>query len=94
MQIEWTRKALINFEHAIQFIAENNPTVAKRVAQKIWDSVRLLGNHPGIGRPDRVQGTRELIISGLPFIVPYTVEDGTIFILRVLHASRKWPEIL
>ncbi|PIW88418.1 MAG: type II toxin-antitoxin system mRNA interferase toxin, RelE/StbE family, partial [Nitrospirae bacterium CG_4_8_14_3_um_filter_44_28] len=39
----------------------------------------------------RVEGTRELVISGLPYIIPYRVKNNTIEILRVLHAARKWP---
>ena len=92
MQVKWTRQALLNLEHAVEFIAADSPTAANRVAQKIWDSVQLLGEHPRLGRPGRVKDTRELIISGLPYIIPYTERNGTVFILRVLHSSMKWPE--
>jgi hypothetical protein len=34
-----------------------------------------------------VAATRELIISGLPEILPYTEKSGAIYILRVLHVS-------
>ncbi len=46
----------------------------------------------GAGRLGRVPGTRELIISGLPYILPYIEKNGTIYILRILHTSMKWPE--
>ncbi len=45
-----------------------------------------------MGRPGRVPGTRELVISGLPFILPYIEKKGAIYILRVLHTSMKWPD--
>ena len=54
----------------------------------------FLANQPGIGRPGRLSGTRELVISGLPYILPYTEIDGTIFILRVIHTSMAWPKDL
>jgi toxin ParE1/3/4 len=92
MQIRWTNKALDNLGAAIEYIAADNSTVAKKVAQKIWDSVQLLKAQPGLGRPGRVAGTRELVISGLPYNVSYMEKDGTIVILRIMHSSIKWPD--
>ena len=47
-----------------------------------------------MGRPGRVLGTRELVIGGLPYIIPYRVRDNYVDILRVLHTSRRWAEKL
>ena len=41
----------------------------------------MLKTQPGLGKPGRVAGTRELVISGLPYIVPYLEKDGMIVIL-------------
>lgn len=48
--------------------------------------------NPEIGRTGRVSGTRELVIRGTPFIVPYRAVGGDIHILRVYHGARKWPD--
>lgn len=93
MQIRWTRKALNNLETAVHHIASDSPGNAHKVAQKIWDSIQLLRQQPGMGRPGRVSGTRELIISGMSFVVPYAEHKGEIVILRIIHASMKWPEL-
>lgn len=93
MQIRWTRKALNNLETAVHYIAADSPSNAQKVAQKIWDNIQLLRQQPGMGRPGRVSGTRELIISDLPFIVPYAEHNGEIVILRIIHTSMKWPEL-
>ena len=53
----------------------------------------MLAEHPGIGRTGRVDGTRELVIPRLPYILPYQTKDRVIRILAVMHTSRKWPEI-
>ena len=45
-----------------------------------------------MGRPGRVADTRELVIPGLPFIVPYAEYDGEIVILRIVHTSMEWPD--
>jgi len=91
MRIEWTAKALSNLEEILSFIAEDRPGAAEKVAQKIQKSVSLLADQPGMGRLGRVAGTRELVIPGYPFILPYVEADGNIYILRVMHTSMKWP---
>jgi len=92
MRIRWTRKALRNLDAAVKYIAADSPGNARQVAQKIRDTIQLLSGQPGMGRPGRVSGTRELVISGLPFIVPYTEYHGEIVILRIVHTSMKWPD--
>jgi plasmid stabilization system protein ParE len=47
--------------------------------------------HPAAGRAGRVLGTRELVIASLPYVIAYRVRESHIEILRVMHASRRWP---
>lgn len=94
MRVKWTRKALINLDDAVEYIAGDNPTAARRAASRIWDSSQMLALQPGLGRPGRVKGTRELVISNLPYILPYSQKGDSIYILRVMHTSMMWPDIL
>jgi plasmid stabilization system protein ParE len=91
MQVRWTLKALVNLDDAVEYIAGDNITASADVAQRIWDAAQMLTLQPGIGRPGRVSGTRELVISGLPYILPYVEKEGAVIILRVMHTSIKWP---
>lgn len=50
-----------------------------------------LRRFPASGRPGRVLGTRELVVSRTPYIVPYRVRGDMVELLLVLHAARKWP---
>ena len=94
MRVKWTRKALVNLDNAVEYIAADKPAAAADVALKIWNTAQRLADQPGMGRPGRVSGTRELIVPGLSYILPYVEMDGAMFILRVMHASMKWPEKL
>lgn len=94
MQVKWTRQALHNLDAAVEYIAKDNPNAAQSTTQQIWTASQLLAAQPGLGRPGRVASTRELIIPGLPYILPYTEKAGTIYILRVIHSSMMWPETL
>jgi toxin ParE1/3/4 len=91
MKIKWVRLALNGLDEAGEFIARDNPKAAGRVLKRIWDAVQMLADQPHAGRAGRVPGTRELVIAGTPFVIPYRVAENTIQILRVLHAKRKWP---
>ena len=94
MQIAWHRRARQDLQAVRGYIAEVNPGAARQVAQRILQAVRLLAEQPGLGRPGRVPETRELVITGTPYIAVYRVVDDTIVILRVLHGARQWPERL
>jgi toxin ParE1/3/4 len=91
MKVKWVRLALNDLDQAGEFITRDNPEAANRVLRRIWDAVQMLADHPHAGRAGRVPGTRELVIAGTPFIIPYRVVENTIQILRVLHGKRKWP---
>ncbi|MFO7708682.1 MAG: type II toxin-antitoxin system RelE/ParE family toxin [Desulfobacterales bacterium] len=91
MKIEWVRLAWIDLEDAIDFIARDKPEAARKTVKRILKAVQLLAEHPGAGRVGRVPGTRELVVGGTPFILPYRVKGNAVQILRVLHSSRQWP---
>lgn len=91
MRIIWTRQAAANLDSEKAYIAASNPAAASRVGGQIIDSVERLAVHPESGRPGRVLGTRELVVTGTPYIVPYVVREDAVLILRVFHAARKWP---
>ena len=93
MHIRWTEPAALALESIQDYIAKDNPRVALEVAQRIRVAVSQLLEHPKIGRTGRVRGTYELVIYGLPYIVPYRIKRKKIQILSVYHTSRKWPDI-
>jgi plasmid stabilization system protein ParE len=45
-----------------------------------------------MGRPGRIEGTRELVISRTPYIAAYRIVGNTVRILRVLHGAQQWPD--
>lgn len=92
MRVRWLRKALENLDEEADYIAAENPTAARLVAGRIRVAVDSLKTQPGLGRPGRIPGTRELIVAGAPYLVPYRVKDGCVEILRVFHTSRRLPD--
>ena len=87
----WSAAALDDFEAAIMRIAVDDQAAARRVAAAIDRAARLLAERP-IGRPGRVTGTYEKTVSGLPWIIAYTLDGDRLVVLRVIHSARGWPK--
>ena len=92
MRVRWLRKALRNLDEEATYIATDDAAAARLVVKRVLDAVALLVEQPGLGRPGRVPGTRELIVNKTRYIVPYRVRGETVEILRVFHTSRRLPQ--
>jgi addiction module RelE/StbE family toxin len=91
MKVIWSPPAIKDLTHLRSYIAQDNPSAAAEVAKTILAAIENLRRFPSIGRPGRVPDTRELVVPGSPFILPYTVTARGIEIIAVLHGAQKWP---
>jgi plasmid stabilization system protein ParE len=92
MRVRWLRKALSNLDDEATYIAVDDGAAARLVVKRVLDAVSMLAEQPGLGRPGRVPGTRELIVAKTRYIVPYRVRGEAVEILRVFHISRQLPD--
>ena len=91
MEVRFSESSLEDLRSIREYICANNEEAAKKVVAHILEQAEtILAPNPAIGRAGRVLGTREFVISKYPYILPYQVRENTIYILRVLHTSRKW----
>ncbi len=89
----WSPSAIRDLEHVRNFVGRQDPAAAVKLVNTIFDFIeRQLTDFPRSGHPGRVEGTFELVIPNLPYVVPYRLNDGRIEILRVYHANRLWPD--
>jgi toxin ParE1/3/4 len=94
LKIAWTRLALQDLAHVRNYIAADKPEAADGVMEGIAKAVESLLSYQNLGRPGRVKGTRELVVVGTPYIIPYRIKRERIEILAVIHGSRRWPAAL
>lgn len=93
MNIVWSPQAIVDLVALRAAISEDNPRAAQAVALRILALIEnVLAHNPAAGRPGRVLGTRELVVTGTPYIVPYRIRSDTLEILRVYHGARRWPD--
>ena len=91
MKIVWTEPARKDLRDIFIYISEENPNAARTLLSEIKERAVLLQDNPLIGRMGRIDGTRELVMTGTHYILPYRVKENQIQILAVFHGARKWP---
>lgn len=91
MQVRWSTAASQDLFQIIEYIRRDNASAAQRVAKTIYDNVGSLSSFPHRGRQGRVEGTRELPVPSLPFLVIYRVFHDAVEIAGVIHGAQRWP---
>jgi len=94
VKIVWTERALAHLHAAYDYIADDNERAADSTLEKIIGVAEHLSRHPRLGHVGRLEGTRELVIANIPYIVVYRLQPKAIEILAVFHGARKWPDEL
>lgn len=92
MRLRYLTSAHHDLHLIYEYIARDNPTAARRVITAIRREAQILTEHPHIGKPGQVEGTREQVHGRYPYIIAYRVKNDEIQILGIVHSSRKWPE--
>jgi len=90
VKLVWTRLAEKDRKAIREYIAQDNPVAGLAVDELISEKAARLSDHPALGRPGRVSGTRELVVHP-NYILIYDTNGEMVRILRVLHAARQWP---
>jgi toxin ParE1/3/4 len=91
MEVRWSEDALGDLEAIQDYLLDENPAAAARMVAVLREAAARLAQLPRRGRPGRWAGTRELVVVGTPYILPYRVRGKVVEILRVFHAKRQWP---
>jgi addiction module RelE/StbE family toxin len=91
MQVRWTSAAANDLENIANYLFEQTPENAARLIREIYDTPSSLKTFPNRGRAGKKEGTRELVMPSLPYIIVYLVRGDTVHIVRVLHSSQDWP---
>jgi toxin ParE1/3/4 len=92
--IVWSRRAIEHLTHLRSYISRENPDAANRVASTLLEAVERLAELPNLGRPGRVAGTRELVVPGTPYVIPYRLRGERLEVVAVFHGRQKRPKRL
>ncbi len=92
MRVVWTPEAQQDRVDVWEYIAADNPYAAVRMDELFSDAVANLAEHPKLGRPGKIAGTRELI-PHQSYRLVYEIERETVWILALVHTARQWPTV-
>ncbi|MBE7565739.1 type II toxin-antitoxin system RelE/ParE family toxin [Acidithiobacillus sp. HP-11] len=93
--VSWSSTAWQQYQDVMDFVAADKPQAALEQDASVTSGVARLGLFPKMGRAGRLLGTRELVVSGTPFIVVYRVQEevGEVQVIRFLHGAQQWPKV-
>ena len=92
MSVLWTPEALQDRTEIWDYIAADNPVAAAKMDELFSYAAARLTEHSKLGKPGKIQGTRELIPHENYRLV-YEINDDTVWILTLIHTSRQWPPV-
>ncbi|WP_373888600.1 type II toxin-antitoxin system RelE/ParE family toxin [Massilia genomosp. 1] len=90
MELCWTPEAIQDRDDIYEYIEADNPAAALALDELFAEKAGRLVDHPGLGKPGRAAGTRELV-AHQNYILVYDTAGDLVRVLRLLHAARQWP---
>lgn len=93
MRIVFDKKALTDIEAIHRWIAYDSPSAARKVVQRLYQSIEGLTLFPDIGRPGTDPGIREWVVTKMPYLVVYEVRETSdeLVVLTVFHQAQQRP---
>ena len=88
-RIRWPPAAAGDLEEISNYLCERHPSMAQPTIRKLYDAACSLKRFPHRGCIGQKEGTRELVVAPMPYIIVYGVERDVVHIFRVIHASRE-----
>ena len=91
MRLRWTPASADDLEAIADYLVRHFPSFARTTIRQIHETIASLRSMPYRGRIGREEGTRELVIARLPYIVIYRIKGEAVEILHIYHGARQRP---
>lgn len=88
MRVRWRAEARADLFRILDFIREQSPSGARRIARRVLQRTAQLREFPHLGRPGREAPFRELVVAGTPYIIAYRVSDDEVEITNIFHGAQ------
>jgi toxin ParE1/3/4 len=90
MKLVFDDQAIADLEDIHRWIAQDSPTAATNVVERLFSSIELLISFPFMGHGGRVPGTFEWVVPRLPYIVVYEVDraEERVVVTAVFHGAQ------
>lgn len=95
-KVIWTPQGIETLREAVEYIAQDNSSAARKMGDAILKKALLLEDFPRLGKVFAKLGRDDVReISVPPYRIIYQIRDSqqTIFVLTVWHGARQEPEL-
>lgn len=90
--VQWTQEAEVDLTNVLLYYFEHAGShVAEAIYWRIHEQVGSLKMFPDRCRIGRVPGTKEYVISRLPYIAVIKIDKTTVYVVNLIHTARKYP---
>ena len=93
MRVLRTESAEADLDAIADYYGQLNVQATLHILDRIAQVEAVLSEYPYIGRTGRVNNTREIVVTGTPFILVYALDPHDLIVLRVLHGRQQWPSL-
>ena len=91
MPLHWTLEAANDLDHIADYPFEHTTGRTPELIRSVYDAPTSLLTFLNRGRHGKKDGTRELVLSQLPYVNVYAVRQDVIYVVRILHGAQQWP---
>ena len=86
VRVVWTEGAIGNLEDIRNYVGQDRPMAADRLAERLARAGNALDQKPDRGRP--IAGRRRELAHIKPYLIRYRVKGNMVEILEVRHSAR------
>ncbi|CAN5317017.1 type II toxin-antitoxin system RelE/ParE family toxin [soil metagenome] len=94
MKLRYTPHASRQLGRIARYIRESSPAAARQVSRRIRNAAKLLSEFPDLGHTGTLDGTKELVVPGLPYVIVHRVEPhqpDVLTVLAIYHGAQLRP---
>jgi toxin ParE1/3/4 len=88
MNVRWSLRASLQFEHALQTIGKGSHAAAD-LYDRVMAAGDELGEFPNLGKPGKAAGTRQIAVAGTSYVLVYRLAHGTVQIAYLWHGRQR-----
>ena len=88
MKVVWSPLAIEQVGSMVEHIGRDDPAAAESICSRIHERVEQLESFPELGPPGRLEGTRQLMVTGTKYVVVYEVTSDAVVVLDVWHVAQ------
>lgn len=87
MTLQFAPRAIQQLADMRDYFGARKPESAELVRGRMLAAIGRLRELPRMGHTGSIEGTRELHVPGLPYVIVYRVDAHGLVVLGVFHAS-------